>query len=290
MCYSRMSSGRQPVSSTCVARSRKKRYKRNPAKVRVYVLGSFISQLFIIFVFRHDLVKSNHNRQPRLSSANRRQFPHHDIVTVHQDSLICFRELELEMASRVEENCLTQHSIVKKVPGITTGFIEIKEYFNQSIKDFVVAVLTSTSSFDPATDVCLTRGLLNYYSTNLKFSSRDHSPLMKPHRDNVNGADVAIVVGLSEMRLISLVRRSLFRQQNVVKFGMTICKKKLWRNQASLDWMSLEVLLWLFGTMLSTMLACCNAGKGLPLWFTWLSKSKCFLCWGLVLSVSSKIH
>ena len=198
MCYSRMSSGRQPVSSTCVARSRKKRYKRNPAKVRVYVLGSFISQLFIIFVFRHDLVKSNHNRQPRLSSANRRQFPHHDIVTVHPDSLICFRELELEMASRVEENCLTQHSIVKKVPGITTGFIEIKEYFNQSIKDFVVAVLNSTSSFDPATDVCLTRGLLNYYSTNLKFSSRDHSPLMKPHRDNVNGADVAIVVGLSD--------------------------------------------------------------------------------------------
>jgi len=39
---------------------------------------------------------------------------------------------------------------------------------------------------------------MNYYSTDLKYSSRDHSPLMKPHRDDVNGADVAIVVGLSD--------------------------------------------------------------------------------------------
>jgi hypothetical protein len=107
--------------------------------------------------------------------------------------------MELEMVSRLEENRLTQHTIVKKVPGISTGFIEIKQYFNQDIKDFVVDVLRSTLRFNKgATDISLTRGLMNYYSTDLKYSSRDHSPLMKPHRDDVNGADVAIVVGLSD--------------------------------------------------------------------------------------------
>ena len=102
------------------------------------------------------------------------------------------------MTSRLDENRLTQHSIVKKVPGISTGFFEIKHHFNQEIKDFVVSVLSSTSRFDKATKVSLTRGLMNYYSTDQKFSSRDHSPLMKPHHDNVNGADAAIVVGLSD--------------------------------------------------------------------------------------------
>jgi hypothetical protein len=102
------------------------------------------------------------------------------------------------MTSRLHDKRLSNHSIVKKVPGISTGFFEIKHHFNAEIKNFVISVLTSTSRFDPATDVCLTRGLMNYYSTDLKYSSRDHSPLMKPHHDDVNGADVAIVVGLSD--------------------------------------------------------------------------------------------
>ena len=141
---------------------------------------------------------SHHLRSSRQSSTNQRVFQHLDIVNVQPSLLACFKPIELEMTSRLDENRLTQHSIVKKVPGISTGFFEIKHHFNQEIKDFVVSVLSSTSRFDKATKVSLTRGLMNYYSTDQKFSSRDHSPLMKPHHDNVNGADAAIVVGLSD--------------------------------------------------------------------------------------------
>ena len=123
---------------------------------------------------------------------------HFDIVNVQPISLDCFKPIEIEMTCRLDETRLTQHSIVKKVPGVSTGFFEIKDHFNEEIKDFVVSVLRSTSRFDQATNVCLTRGLMNYYSTDQKFSSRDHSPLMKPHSDDVNGADAAIVVGLSD--------------------------------------------------------------------------------------------
>ena len=139
-----------------------------------------------------------HLRSPKPSHSNQRQFLHHDIVKVHPSLLDCFEPIQVEMTSRLHDKRLSNHSIVKKVPGISTGFFEIKHHFNAEIKNFVISVLTSTSRFNPATDVCLTRGLMNYYSTDLKYSSRDHSPLMKPHHDDVNGADVAIVVGLSD--------------------------------------------------------------------------------------------
>ena len=131
-------------------------------------------------VFRHELVKTSHHlRSSRQSSTNQRVFQHLDIVNVQPSLLACFKPIELEMTSRLDENRLTQHSIVKKVPGISTGFFEIKHHFNQEIKDFVVSVLSSTSRFDKATKVSLTRGLMNYYSTDHisgSFSSHETTP------------------------------------------------------------------------------------------------------------------
>ena len=70
-------------------------------------------------------------------------------------------------------------------------------------------------NFDGRERRCI-RGLANVYETSLVRSSKDCTPLLEPHRDNVNDADVTLVIGITPT---SEYRGAVLYVSNLAKEG-----------------------------------------------------------------------
>jgi len=127
-----------------------------------------------------------------------RSLPHHDVLTVSDEIMEKFSTLQATMNKRQQQSLLTSHSIVRKVAGVKTGYFELGPYLNSEIRQAALSIIKDSPRYPHGEpELVPFRGLMNLYESSITLTSRDHSPLMEPHRDNVQGAVAAIVLGLT---------------------------------------------------------------------------------------------
>ena len=130
-----------------------------------------------------------------------------------------------ELQKRIDgegQGSLWPHEI--RGPGVHTKVqkFECTEFVTETIQLKLQEILMSCPSCDGIDRHCF-RALANHYETSVQLSSKQalSTPLLKPHRDDVNNADVSIVLGITE--------RCLYR--GALLYISTNTKGKVWHER-----------------------------------------------------------
>ena len=104
---------------------------------------------------------------------------------------------ELEMRANGEgSGSLLRHHIAANVMSTTAQHFESTYLLRPDMVSKLNEWLSFCSHDDKRKRRCV-RALANWYETTLHRSSKDCKPLLEPHRDNVNSADLTIVLGIT---------------------------------------------------------------------------------------------
>ena len=127
---------------------------------------------------------------------------HHCTFGIEDEEYEVFQPILKELNQRIAgegHGSLFSHEI--SGAGVHTKALkfECTTYLNEAIQDQLQKLLLSAPLSDGVPRRCF-RALANHYETSVKLSSKQalSTPLLKPHRDDVNNADVSIVLGISE--------------------------------------------------------------------------------------------
>ena len=91
---------------------------------------------------------------------------------------------------------LLRHHIAANVMSTTAQHFESTYLLRPDMVSKLNEWLSFCSHDDKRKRRCV-RALANWYETTLHRSSKDCKPLLEPHRDNVNNADLTIVLGIT---------------------------------------------------------------------------------------------
>ena len=172
--------------------------------------------------------------------------------------------------SRLISSLLTAYTWVGKQYAyayltMRTTFFETTTLLTESMNDQLNIWLKLSTKDDGKKRRCI-RALANHYETSLQRPSKDCKPLLLPHRDNVNDADISIVVGIIAVHCCTWATRGMEKsgttKQDVVQVG-----------RAWLELMFVKEFVWFSTTTLSTMSALFKMGKG-DQWFSTCHRNK----------------
>jgi hypothetical protein len=127
---------------------------------------------------------------------------HHCAFAIQESALEVFDPILKELSLRVSgegQGSLFGHEI--SGAGVHTKAVkfECTTYVNEAMQDQLQNLLLSAPLSDGIPRRCF-RALANHYETSVTLSSKQalSTPLLKPHRDDVNNADLSIVIGITE--------------------------------------------------------------------------------------------
>ena len=136
-----------------------------------------------------------------------RSFPgfsdiHHSSFPLSQETFIVFQPILNELEKRIAgegHGSLWNHEIGVSSVHTKAMKFECTELITDAMQDELHRVLMECPHSDGMPRHC-NRALANHYETSVQLSSKQAlaTPLLKPHRDDVNDADVSIVLGISE--------------------------------------------------------------------------------------------
>ena len=127
---------------------------------------------------------------------------HHCSFPLGDDAFAVFQPILTELEQRLAgdgSGSLWRHEIAGS--GVHTKAVkfECTDFVNAEMQEELQRILLSSPFSDGVPRRCH-RALANHFETSVQLSSKQAlaCPLLKPHRDDVNDADVSIVVGISE--------------------------------------------------------------------------------------------
>jgi len=109
------------------------------------------------------------------------------------DPIVC------ELNKRVDgegSGSMFRHSICDTPLHTTARFFETTSFLTDEMNSQLNDWLKLSPNYDGRERKCI-RALANHYETTSRRRSTDCKPLMKPHRDNVNDADISFVLGIT---------------------------------------------------------------------------------------------
>ena len=129
--------------------------------------------------------------------------PHHCSFPVSEKEFSVFQPILSELQRRIDgegSGSLWDHEIGGGGVHTKASKFECTEYLTLAMQDQLQAFLLSARESDGLPREC-SRALANHYKTSAQLSSKQalKTPLLKPHRDDVNDADISIVLGISEV-------------------------------------------------------------------------------------------
>ena len=132
------------------------------------------------------------------SSEVARSCNHHTSFNFPLTLLSIFDPILLELKKRIDGDggSMFQHSIGGNAFQTRTTFFETTTLLTESMNDQLNIWLKMSTKDDGKKRRCI-RALANHYETSLQRPSKDCKPLLLPHRDYVNDADISIVVGIT---------------------------------------------------------------------------------------------
>ena len=126
---------------------------------------------------------------------------HHDHFNFDVDEMIHFEPILAELRNRVVGDgtgSMWPHHI--KGSGVHTKALQFEATYllTNSMQDQLQQWLAKSPQFDGETRRCH-RALANHFETKVQLSSKKSlsQPLILPHRDDVNDADISIVLGIT---------------------------------------------------------------------------------------------
>ena len=151
--------------------------------------------------------------------------PHHCTFSITDEEYVVFQPILTELQKRIlgEGNgSLWAHEIGGSGVHTKAMKFECTDYLTAAMQEQLHSFLFSSPCSDGVTRQCY-RALANHYKTTVQFSSKHalSDPLLKPHRDDVNDADVSIVLGITE--------RSDYR--GALLYISTNTKGKIWHER-----------------------------------------------------------
>jgi hypothetical protein len=117
-----------------------------------------------------------------------------------EEKLEAFSPLLTELDKRVRGEgytSMSKHHIGAQTFKTRAVFFEMTEMLTPSIITQLNEWLARLPCYDGVHRRCI-RALANYYETSLQRSSKACEPLLEVHRDNVNDADLTIVLGVTD--------------------------------------------------------------------------------------------
>ena len=135
-----------------------------------------------------------------------------------EDTLRVFDPIMNELNSRITDSgngSLFDHHISERAAHTRASYFETTTLLTDSMQEQLNIFLQVLPDSDGKERQCI-RSLANYYNTTIQRSSKDCMPLLKVHRDNVNNADLSIVLGTT---LRSEYRGSLLYVSTVASTG-----------------------------------------------------------------------
>ena len=160
--------------------------------------------------------------------------PHMVWFNVPFDQLDVFSPLLSELENRVSgdgSNSLEKHHIGAQTVKTRADYFETTPLLIPSMTAQLNEWLTRVPLYDGRERRCV-RALANYYHTSLVRSSKDCEPLLKVHRDNVNDADLSIVLGVTDT---SSYRGSMLYVSKISKDGRVWFNKDGSPSRTSVD-------------------------------------------------------
>ena len=125
--------------------------------------------------------------------------PHLTWFNCPEDQLCPFDPIVTELERRLNgqgSGSLFPHHIAAKVLNTRADFFECTSMVSPAIESQLNEWLSRCPHSDLNRRRCI-RALANVYQTSLQRSSKDCKPLLEPHRDNVNEADITLVIGFT---------------------------------------------------------------------------------------------
>ena len=123
-----------------------------------------------------------------------------------------------ELSKRISgkgSGSLLHHHIAERLTHTRALFFETTYLLTQEMQDQLNDFISMMPDWDRKPRKCI-RSLANHYCTTVNRSSKDCTPLMDVHRDNINDADLSIVLGITDR---SEFRGSLLYVSTVASTG-----------------------------------------------------------------------
>ena len=128
--------------------------------------------------------------------------PHHCSFPIAEDDFLVFQPILDELEKRISgdgNGSLWHHEIGGSGVHTKAMKFECTDYLTPEMQGQLQKIVLSSPSSDGVPRKCF-RALANHYKTTVQLSSKQAlaKPLLKPHRDDVNNADVSIVLGITD--------------------------------------------------------------------------------------------
>ena len=131
---------------------------------------------------------------------------HHAVVNMPVDELKPFEAIIDRLRISVEgavsgsnsRKCLTLHKHSLFVSQVKTSavYFEATDFLTEEMQSQLTSWMSQMPGWDEHPRRCH-RALANYYETRAHLRSNNFKPLLAPHRDDVEDADISIVLGLT---------------------------------------------------------------------------------------------
>ena len=124
---------------------------------------------------------------------------HHDSFVMDDDALQIFSPIIDELNKRIigeGSGSMFHHSICDRSVNTKAVQFESTSLLTEQMQNQLNEWILNLPNSDGIARKCF-RALANHYETFVPSSSKISDPLMKPHRDDVGGADISVVVGIT---------------------------------------------------------------------------------------------